>query len=224
MLPFIAIVMCVLAILILVTMAQTAVGVVGAGEGWVIGDEAATRTPVLVEFGGARVVVHDGDTTSALAWSGPNPAELTVLDRLVPDREKGYVLVAVRPAGLKLLEKVTAATCDASNTQAGLGQTLRDLRPDLQRLHAALATQATALQATTSTIGTLAGVTGQLDSARTSLGGASSRLVSLKLGPSLERLGDSLSRLTPVLGQFVRPFVPKAVPMDGENGAASDAE
>lgn len=89
-LPFIAILMCVLGCLLLVTLSMSAISVgVGAGEGWLVpakgargpgnegipsvaGETVAEKTPILIEWDGTTAVIHrDGELVS-VAWTKPS--------------------------------------------------------------------------------------------------------------------------------------------------------
>ncbi|MBN1395263.1 MAG: hypothetical protein JW959_09585 [Pirellulales bacterium] len=78
-LPFIAILMCVLGCLLLVTMSMAAISVgvdVGKrGEGWTVAgpvEEGRRKTPVLIEWDGGAAVIHCDDKKVAVKWSQPS--------------------------------------------------------------------------------------------------------------------------------------------------------
>jgi hypothetical protein len=126
-LPFIAIMMCLLGTLLLVTMSMTAINVgAGAGEGWIPQPAAAGgKTPVLVEWDGRYATWHaekglqrikddlveyfrgdDGrwvrlDATGGGEFvAGPAPQPLDpLIDYLESRRDTHYALLAVRPSG-----------------------------------------------------------------------------------------------------------------------------
>lgn len=126
-LPFIAILMCVLGCLLLVTMSIAALSIgPGLGEGWIPGaaDRAATKVPVLIEWDGKTATVQRDGTRTELAWApverlhatidgrdvelttehAPDPARAafdTFVDELARQRDTHYALLAVRPSGFK---------------------------------------------------------------------------------------------------------------------------
>jgi hypothetical protein len=106
-LPFIAILMCVLGTELLVTMSMAALSLgAGATEGWVpaVDSTRTTKTPVLVEWDGRKALIHRGKAREELAVAldkTPPPAIARFLDEMASQRETAYVLFAVRPGGFE---------------------------------------------------------------------------------------------------------------------------
>ncbi len=114
-LPFIAILMCTLGCLLLVTLSMAAISVgPSKTEGWIpIYDKTAKhpKKPILVEWDGSQLVVHTIDDriitgpfdASATSDSGGTPSfspELqSFMDWIVANKDHYYVLLAVRPSG-----------------------------------------------------------------------------------------------------------------------------
>jgi hypothetical protein len=117
-LPFIAILLCVMGCLLLVTMSITALSIgPGVGEGWVptTDPKRKTKIPVLIEWDGETAIVHQPGRRIQARWWLPNrgagtpggyvilpeaPPELkAVLDDLAAKKETHYALFAVRPSG-----------------------------------------------------------------------------------------------------------------------------
>lgn len=121
-LPFIAILMCTLGCLLLVTMSMAALSInPGASEGGLVPGQgsSATKTPIWIEWDQDSAIVHFGDQRTSIRWSGPSSqqdsegkctgpvpkqdrdgAELQkLLDELIAKRETHYALFVVRPAG-----------------------------------------------------------------------------------------------------------------------------
>jgi hypothetical protein len=120
-LPFIAILMCVLGCLLLVTMSIAALSIgPGVGEGWVMtrDRQAAVKTPILIEWDGTTATIHRQGQKAKLQWSRPSRIRLgdtwfTLEDKPNADREElnkfldeitklkqtHYALIAVRPSG-----------------------------------------------------------------------------------------------------------------------------
>jgi hypothetical protein len=130
-LPFIAIMMCLLGTLLLVTMSMAAINIgAGAGEGWVPAPDPGAKIPVLIEWDGRDAVWHsetglqripedftefvnfgsgwirfgpDGKTTRAY---GPEPNALDPLVGYLEARRKThYALFAVRPSGFSTFRR-----------------------------------------------------------------------------------------------------------------------
>jgi hypothetical protein len=71
-LPFIAILLCILGCLLLVTMSIAALSIgPGVGEGWipVAGPNQRTKTPVLIEWDGQSAVIHQSGRRTQAKWS-----------------------------------------------------------------------------------------------------------------------------------------------------------
>lgn len=95
-LPFIAIMMCLLGALLLVTMSMAAINIgAGAGEGWVPEPDAASKTPVLIEWDGVNTIWHaeGGYRTIDPRHMAPLFAWLTA------HKQTHYALFTVRPTG-----------------------------------------------------------------------------------------------------------------------------
>jgi hypothetical protein len=125
-LPFIAIMMCILGVLLLVTISVAALSMgAGAGEGWVPSNGSGTmaKQPILIEWDGAHLVFHWGEKRERVAWGisktiggrsivvagdTPNPAFDAHLDALVAMRDAHYALFAVRPAGFESFPRLKA--------------------------------------------------------------------------------------------------------------------
>jgi hypothetical protein len=75
-LPFIAIMMCVIGCLLLVTMSISALSIgPGLGEGWVPvrGRDVAQKRPVLIEWDGTTAIIHrEGGRKESFTWSKPD--------------------------------------------------------------------------------------------------------------------------------------------------------
>jgi hypothetical protein len=124
-LPFIAILMCVLGCLLLVTVSMSAISMgIGAGEAWIPAakdsDSPATKPkkPILVEWDGEHATFHLDEGRNKVAWQ-PTKGEVldglkhllssdaqkgskgfqSILDMLRARKETHYVLIAVRPSG-----------------------------------------------------------------------------------------------------------------------------
>lgn len=124
-LPFIAILMCVLACLLLVTMSITAlsIGDVGSREGWVpsVASVRGAKQPVLIEWDGTAAIIHENGRKRSVAWSAKR--EFTILNGQIVSqsqsstddvmsefladmkarKDTAYALIAVRPSGFKTL-------------------------------------------------------------------------------------------------------------------------
>jgi hypothetical protein len=107
-LPFIAILMCVLATELLVTMSMSTISVgAGAAEGWVptIDPERPGKVPVLVEWDGEAAVLHADEARERIALEVQGGQPSAGLDRLLkyiePRRDTHYALFAVRPRGFE---------------------------------------------------------------------------------------------------------------------------
>lgn len=127
-LPFIAILMCVLGCLLLVTMSVAALSIGPAvGEGWIPSGDSmlSNKTPVLVEWDGTTATLHRESRKLRAKWSAPPPRLVTLLGgnsyqmitlteekdfhpelrALLQDLSKNkstqYALFAVRPSGFQ---------------------------------------------------------------------------------------------------------------------------
>lgn len=113
-LPFIALMMIVLATLLFITMTMATINVgAGAAEGWVpaAGADSHKKVPVLVEWDGETVTIHkpsDHERISIgketrLWWNSDwdfRSAELrNFLAEMIRKKETHYILFAVRPSG-----------------------------------------------------------------------------------------------------------------------------
>ncbi len=133
-LPFIAILMCVLGCLLLVTVSMSAISMgVGAGEVWIpaqAGGEKNNKSPVLVEFGGSFAVFHMDSGRRRVDWhpagqqtvnvggttyllkddkdkeKDETNSEISHLFKTLADRkDTHYALIAVRPSGFPNLQR-----------------------------------------------------------------------------------------------------------------------
>ena len=130
-LPFIAILMCVLGCLLLVTMSIAALSIgPGVGEGWIPaqGTKDTAKIPRMIEWDGQNAVFHlDGGrkasvkydasnifsftlpdntritlpSTSSSVKEGDGPSLDELLGDLVKDKNTHYALIAVRPSGFE---------------------------------------------------------------------------------------------------------------------------
>jgi hypothetical protein len=120
-LPFIAILMCVLGCLLLVTMSIAALSIgPGVGEGWVPtpNPKVAQKIPMLIEWDGSVATIHrEGGGKVQVKWSAPYSLTFGGLSPSIPTAEAGseelqklleelsqkkathYALFAVRPSG-----------------------------------------------------------------------------------------------------------------------------
>ena len=134
-LPFIAILMCVLGCLLLVTISMSSISVgVGAGEAWIPEGISTTqptnqKIPLLVEWNGSVAVFHRGEQRIRTTWSPGQGRTIRVGDQLLELdgsdavtnsvefqnqirelrelRDSHYVLIAVRPSGFSSLMPFT---------------------------------------------------------------------------------------------------------------------
>ena len=126
-LPFIAIMMCLLGTLLLVTMSMAAINVgAGAGEGWVPEPDPGSKTPVLIEWDGKYATWHSESGLVRLeenfvdyehighAWyridqlgrstrvAMPQSSPIDpLIDYMETRRMTHYALFAIRPSGFK---------------------------------------------------------------------------------------------------------------------------
>lgn len=127
-LPFIAIMLCLLGCLLFVTMSTAALSLgPAAGEGWLTSATAggATKQPVLLEWDGVRVTPHV-DGLHPVHWSADRGLRIVdgrvVLPEAIPDPDKAerdrllgyfgerlathYALFAVRPSGFESFQRM----------------------------------------------------------------------------------------------------------------------
>ncbi|MGH9769906.1 MAG: hypothetical protein ACREAB_20980 [Blastocatellia bacterium] len=128
-LPFIAILMCVLGCLLLVTLSVAALSLgAGAGEGWIpVPDrERAVKTPVLIEWDGKVATIHRQGRKIQAKWEMSELSRIRIggewytlsgldekldpelkklLDELESRRATHYALFAVRPSGFDNFER-----------------------------------------------------------------------------------------------------------------------
>lgn len=119
-LPFIAILMCTLGCLLFVTLSVAAMSLgPERGEGWipVYGDTGFKKTPVLLEWDGDSVVIHqvDGKTVTAafdIEAFDKSPDENIApfaphlqpfMTWLYHHKDTYYPLIAIRPSGFKTM-------------------------------------------------------------------------------------------------------------------------
>jgi len=145
-LPFIAIMMCLLGTLLLVTMSMAAINIgAGAGEGWVPAPDPSpgAKTPVLIEWDGKYAIWHSEKGPQKLeedfieftkfggGWvrfdqngratrvTGPQPSALDpLIDYLEPRRQTHYALFAVRPSGFSTFRRF-ASRFEDRNIETG---------------------------------------------------------------------------------------------------------
>jgi len=103
-LPFIAILMCVLGSLLLVTISIAALSIgPGVGEGWVPTRDPnkQTKTPVLIEWDGKIATIHQEGKKIQAQWveSNTDKTLLNFIDELAAKSGTHYALFAVRPSG-----------------------------------------------------------------------------------------------------------------------------
>jgi hypothetical protein len=134
-LPFIAILMCLLGCLLLVTLSIAALSLgAGVGEGWIPTSDSTRpdKTPILIEWDGKTATIHRQGRKLQVKWepalgridlsgsvdlsklsellSQRKPVELdpqlkTVLEELATQRDTHYALFAVRPSGFENFEE-----------------------------------------------------------------------------------------------------------------------
>jgi hypothetical protein len=120
-LPFINILMCTLACLLLVTLSMATLSIgPGAGEGWVplASKSAGSRAPVLIEWDGTELIAHIGNqkqrqVVSSIKLLSFNPDQNDVLGGLVAHKDSRYVLFAVRPTGFPSFSGLAAIFRDS---------------------------------------------------------------------------------------------------------------
>lgn len=119
-LPFIAILMCTLGCLLLVTVGSAALTLSRPGEGWVPMPDSTRpqKTPVLIEWDGLLATIHRNGRKEVATWSRRPTVEFggerylkdedgaigqaltKLLDELQADASR-YALIAVRPSGFE---------------------------------------------------------------------------------------------------------------------------
>lgn len=114
MLPYIALLMCLLGSLLLITMSMASINIgAGAGEGWIspLGSSDTKKTPLLVEWDGEKVSIQDPKGLKQISlgretrtwWNSNGDFKsremLDFLEEMARQREGSYVLFAVRPSG-----------------------------------------------------------------------------------------------------------------------------
>lgn len=134
-LPFIAILMCVLGCLLLVTVSMSAISMgVGAGEAWIpAAKESDTRIakakkPILVEWDGKSATFHLEEGRKKVAWQHPKGEGVmdnlrhllssdtqrgseglqSIIEVLRARKDTHYVLIAVRPSGFSDFNRFAA--------------------------------------------------------------------------------------------------------------------
>jgi hypothetical protein len=127
-LPFIAILMCMLGCLLLVTISIAALSMgPGAGEGWMLMRDSQndSKKPILIEWDGAAVTFHWKNQKLKLKWAPTSQVRLgdtwyslksdseadrpefdKLLDELANQRQTHYALFAVRPSGFASFNRV----------------------------------------------------------------------------------------------------------------------
>jgi hypothetical protein len=114
MLPFIGILMCLLASLLLITMSIASINIgPGAGEGWIptANDTDTRRTPLLVEWDGSTATIQYPGRNKRISlgkevkewwdsdWDLKNRDMLAFIKEMEGRKDTHYVLFAVRPSG-----------------------------------------------------------------------------------------------------------------------------
>ncbi len=104
-LPFIAIMMCLLGTLLLITMSMAAINVgAGASEGWVPEADSGLKIPVLVEWDGVHAIWHSDNGYQQLDANSIAP----LVEYLDTHRDSHYALFAVRPSGFANFRRFSA--------------------------------------------------------------------------------------------------------------------
>jgi hypothetical protein len=109
-LPFIAILMCVLGCLLLVTISVAAITMgFGSNEVWIPAPSdpgETSKIPILCEWDGKTAIFHMGRVTTSTTWvppddssADPNPEFSKVTDDIKSENSTHYILIAVRPSG-----------------------------------------------------------------------------------------------------------------------------
>lgn len=116
-LPYVAILLCVMGCLLLVTLAYSAISLgTDSPEGWIISNDGqrSMPKPVLIEWDGKLATVHRGKSKETFQWlddrsvnadgSPVGRTELTtemksLLDEFERQKASHYALFAVRPSG-----------------------------------------------------------------------------------------------------------------------------
>jgi hypothetical protein len=102
-LPFIAILMCVLGSLLLVELSIAAMSLgPAAKEAWNVPSTYQTsKQAVLAEWDGRSVTMHQEAAKTTVPWTRETPSEewQALLNRLAAQRDTHYVLFAIRPSG-----------------------------------------------------------------------------------------------------------------------------
>jgi biopolymer transport protein ExbD len=135
-LPFIAILLCVLGTELLVTMSMATISLgVGAVEGWVQDKDPAhaTKNPTLIEWDGKEATVQrqDRDEKFPLALDSKTlpPEFAVVINELASRRETDYALFAVRPSGFenyyRLAQMFKARGIDVGDEPVEQGKKIR---------------------------------------------------------------------------------------------------
>lgn len=136
-LPFIAILMCVLGCLLLVTVSMSAISMgIGAGEVWLPAAAetgSAFKAPILVEFDGSSAVFHLDGSRTRVPWKPGSRRTISIggssfiladdddegttkstspivpiLKSMEPKKDTCYALIAVRPSGFSHLHQFLA--------------------------------------------------------------------------------------------------------------------
>lgn len=114
-LPFIAILMCVLGTELLVTMSVATISLgAGAAEGWMPAEDPKrpTKNPVLIEWDGQVAVIHRANSLERVAITlvgGNTPPELeNLLTQMAGNSNTDYALFAVRPSGFENYYRLAA--------------------------------------------------------------------------------------------------------------------
>ena len=115
-LPFIALMMIVLATLLFITMSMASINIgAGAAEGWIPAKNTDdyTKIPILVEWDGQNITVQNPSGHKRILvgkalrywwnsdWDFRNPEMREFLEEMIDKKESYYVLFAVRPSGFE---------------------------------------------------------------------------------------------------------------------------
>ena len=113
-LPFVALMMIVLAVLLFITMAIAALNMgAGAGEGWIPTSTSNTdnKVPILVEWDGETAIIQKSSGMQRIVlgkevrkwwnadWKFGNNEMRSFLGEMIARKDSHYVLFAVRPSG-----------------------------------------------------------------------------------------------------------------------------
>lgn len=123
-LPFIAVMLIVLATLLFVTMVMASINIgIGAGEGWIPMENSGTekKSPVLAEWDGETIIIQRPTGKESISigrnkdlWWNKSTLEfksselLKFMSEMNSQKDKSYVLFAVRPSGFENFQSLAA--------------------------------------------------------------------------------------------------------------------